>query len=125
MNKTGQFYLIAAFIIIIIFAGLKHVYTSVRTSSDTEHFYDLADEIYFEGNQLIINKILSGNDGDIIDSLKTIRDYYKNGHTNIEVFLFYNRQGVDNSEQIDSKCRNKFCVVLKAKKEGEEIKIVK
>ena len=90
MDKRAQFYLIAAFLIIIVFAGLRYVYTSVRTPIDIEHFYDLADEIYFEGNQLINNRVLEGKtDSEIASEFVNIISYYNNRNPNAELKLVY------------------------------------
>ena len=117
--------MIAAFVIIIIFAGLGHNYVSVNTGFDSSIINDLAEEIKYEGNQLIINKVLNGEQGQINGKLVELRDYYINRHNNVEISLFYNGLRIPNTESMDAQCEDEFCVVVKSERNGEEIKIVK
>jgi hypothetical protein len=137
MLKRGQFYFIAALVIIMIFAGLRFIYISADTSFDSSFINDLGREIHYEGNQLIINRVLDDVDEDeIVLDLGELREYYIHRHNNIEIILFFD-DGDDTwvigevGESIgeaDSECElgtNKvFCVVVESQKDGEEIKIV-
>ena len=52
-NKRGQFFLLAAFVIIGIVVGLSVVSNSATVNEEDKAFYDLAEEIGFETKQVI------------------------------------------------------------------------
>ena len=53
MNKRGQFYIIAAVIVVGIVVGLSSTVNSAFVGGEREQFYDLADEINYETKQVI------------------------------------------------------------------------
>jgi hypothetical protein len=53
MNKRGQFFLIAAIIIIGLIIGFATAVNSVRVGDRNEAFYDLADEVGFETKKVL------------------------------------------------------------------------
>ena len=53
MNKRGQFYIIAAVIVVGIVVGLSSTVNSAVVGGEREQFYDLADEINYETKQVI------------------------------------------------------------------------
>jgi len=73
MNKRGQFFLIAALVVIGIIIGLSIAYTTVKTPREETRVFDLSNEIYYEGAQVIDTGILntdySGNIQNDIDEL--------------------------------------------------------
>ncbi len=61
MKKRGQFYLVAALIIVGITAGLAAIHNSSKTSEEDVAVYDLSQEIDFESAQVIDNGIFQGS----------------------------------------------------------------
>lgn len=93
MEKRGQFYIIAAFVILIAFAGLTYVYTSVRTPVKRVVIYDLAEEVHYEMNQLINNRVFAGeSNSEVAQDIKDFAIYYTNRNPNIEIAMIYGDQ---------------------------------
>ncbi len=61
MKKRGQFYLIAALIIVGIAAGLATIHNSSKTSEEDVAVYDLSQEIDFESAQVIDNGVFKAS----------------------------------------------------------------
>lgn len=53
MNKRGQFFIIAAIIIVSAIAGLTGVANYVETEGNQKAFYDLAEEVGYEGRRVL------------------------------------------------------------------------
>ena len=53
MDKRGQFFLIAAVVIIGLIIGLSVVYNSVKAPKEDSQVYDLSKEIDYESAQVI------------------------------------------------------------------------
>jgi hypothetical protein len=141
MRKRGQFYLIAAMIVILIFSGLAIVYTRVSSNDEGVSLIDLSEEIYFEGNKLIDNRVFSDRSGEIVEDLKLyFVDYYENKYSNIDFALYYD-DGIDineitglginvvSSDEVYDDCEldevKNFCVYLIKEISGEVITGVK
>ena len=89
LKKEGQFYFIAAFIIIAVLSGLSVIYTSIKTQNENIDVNELAKEVRYEVNQLIDNRALTGvNDNQIADNIKDVSSYYKNRYS-IDVIIIY------------------------------------
>ena len=89
LKKEGQFYFIAAFIIIAILSGLSVIYTSIKTQNENIDVNELAKEVRYEVNQLIDNRALAGvNDNQIADNIKDVSSYYKNRY-DLEAIIVY------------------------------------
>ncbi|MEK6844520.1 MAG: hypothetical protein AABX83_03810 [Nanoarchaeota archaeon] len=81
MLKRGQFYFIAAFIIIALLSGLSIIYTSIKTGNENVDINEIVKEIRYEISQLIDNRVIAGvNDNQIADNIKEVSAYYKNRH---------------------------------------------
>lgn len=94
MNKEGQFYLIGVFIIIIVLSGLSYVYNESRVIEgiDGDH---IVDEIIYESNQLIDNRVYAGiSDMDIAGNIKDLAIYYSNRYPGTGIVMVY---GTDSS----------------------------
>jgi len=91
MDKGGQFFLIAAFVIVIIFSGLSYIYTSANVSEGKDFIYDLGDEILYEGNQLIDKNAFDGvASTDIADKINSIiYDFYSRTYPFIDMVFVY------------------------------------
>ena len=75
MHKRGQFFLIAALVVVGILVGLSIAYTTVRTPREETQIYDLSEEIYYEGAQVIDE--LKPQDEDIVVKKTTYSAFYE------------------------------------------------
>jgi hypothetical protein len=91
MNKRGQFFLIAAIIIVGLVIGLANVVNSVGVGNKQESFYDLANEINFETKRVFDYGVYQERE---LDSL--VQGYLEN-YTNYiaeeEVLFIYGNAG--------------------------------
>ena len=94
MKKRGQFYLIAALIIIIILSGLGYVYTSIRAPRESFDIRELAEEIHYEGRQLVDNRAFAGESiGQIALQMKdNFASYYMDKYPNIDIIIVFGTQ---------------------------------
>lgn len=58
MKKKGQFYLVAAVVIVVILFSISTIHNSTKTSDEYSLVYSLADEIKFETSQILDNSAL-------------------------------------------------------------------
>ena len=90
MEKKGQFYLIAVFVIISIISGLVYTYNYARVSEDNIDLNALAEEINYETGELINNRIFAGkNRNEIADEIRKIIVYYDEVYLNTRLKIFY------------------------------------
>ena len=76
MLKRGQFYLMAAIVIIVILSGLSHVYSSIRVINDK---LDLIDNRMYAGE----------TEGEIAGNIKDITDFYSNKYLSVKIVAVY------------------------------------
>src|SRR3989344_903694 len=87
MNKRGQFYLVAALIIVGILIGFSFVYNSVSAIDEDQKIYDLTKEIDFEGSKTIDYGIIKGEvTNNNIDSLISL---YSENYPEHEIAVIY------------------------------------
>lgn len=90
MKKRGQFYLVGAFIIVMIITGLVYVYSSARAPEGESNVVDLADEAYYETKQLIENRLISGStEAEIVKNVSDVVKYYGKKHAYIDIAVIY------------------------------------
>jgi len=90
MNKKGQFFLIAALVIIGIILGLATRYNTVKVSEEDRTVYDLSNEILFEATQVIDNGIFKEIDeGTISDRIENLTDFYSNRNPDSDIIVVY------------------------------------
>jgi len=90
MQKRGQFFLIAALIVIAAIVGFQTVYTSVSIENTDVQTYDLSREIDFEGKQVVQNGVFFGSDSVQIESkVKELTDIYASAHPDSEFLFIY------------------------------------
>lgn len=90
MNKSAQFFIIAALIIsgIILLAGKVYTFSRVETS-DTQ-VYDLSDEIQYETSQVIDNGLFNEKDAiSVKDDLKKLTSYYAESNPDSNINILY------------------------------------
>jgi len=95
LNKRGQFYLIAAIIIVGVLFGLTAIYNSASSQKEDSKVYDLSKEVDFESARVIDSGIFYGrNQSEINDYLYRLIEYYgkTNPPSNI-VLLYGNTKG--------------------------------
>lgn len=85
MNKRGQFYLIAAAIIIAVLLGLTTVYNSATSNDEEIAFYALAKEFKYEMNKVVEHgKYYDLNETEIASNIEEISDSYGNSYSNTD-----------------------------------------
>ena len=89
MNKRGQFFIIAALIIVIIIIGLGTSYVSFKAPEEDIRVYDLSSEINFESSKVIDNGIISGSNTEVYNNLKQLSDSYALLNPDSDFVIYY------------------------------------
>ena len=93
MNKRGQFYLVAALVIIGIITGLATVYNTARGSIEDATVYDLSKEINFEAAQVIDSGIFQAKTYEERSAnIEFLTDFYATQHPNNDLFILYGNE---------------------------------
>lgn len=96
MNKRGQFFLMAAFIIVGIIAGLASVVNVATVNPDRTGFYDLSREVGYETKYLVDYGVYNSYDENAKDEL--VRNFLEKYSDYIgqdrAVFLYGDRNGM-------------------------------
>ncbi|MCH7525503.1 MAG: DEAD/DEAH box helicase family protein [Bacteroidetes bacterium] len=87
MNKRGQFFLIAAVVIVGIVISLSQVANSVKVNDDDKAFYDLSEEIGFETKRVLDYGVFNSKNLD--DLTKDFLVKYKDYIAQEEVLFIY------------------------------------
>jgi hypothetical protein len=96
MNKEGQFFLIAAVVIVGLVITLAAVNISTKTSKEDVTVYDLSEEIDYESNELI-NSGVYQNIGErgINQSVISLARNYSAANPGTDIMIVYgNRQSL-------------------------------
>src|SRR3989344_3374059 len=75
MNKRGQFFLLAALVLVGLLIGLRTLYNSVDSREENFNLSDLSSEVKFESNQVIDNGVFIGETKDAIKN--KVKDLFK------------------------------------------------
>ncbi|MDO8509268.1 MAG: hypothetical protein Q7S27_06335 [Nanoarchaeota archaeon] len=99
MGKRGQFYLIAAFIIILIISGLSYVYTKANVQTENINLAGIAKEIDFELNTAINNAVLK-DEGETatVNRAIEIGNYYLDRYPYIDLIIVYGDRSENNRD---------------------------
>ena len=90
MSKRGQFFLIAAVVIVIIVIGLGVVYNFVTTSEEDKSVYDLSKELNYESAQIIDNGVFnSRTKEDIAKNLENLSTVYAEANPLSDIIIVY------------------------------------
>ncbi len=90
MQKRGQLFLIAAFVIIAILIGLGTVYVSTNAPKEDTQVYDLSKEVDFEASQVIDNGVFTGKSQSEIDSrIQNITTTYAKLNPESDIAVYY------------------------------------
>ncbi|MEK6850392.1 MAG: hypothetical protein AABX85_02360 [Nanoarchaeota archaeon] len=94
MNKKGQFFIVATFIIVTIIFSFGVVYNSAKSeSSYSEDVSSLANSIMYESFQLINNGIYNGTgEKNITDSLLNLTYFYSMSSPTFNISIIYSNQ---------------------------------
>lgn len=87
MHKGGQFFLIAALVIVGIIAGLSTIYVTTRTPPPEATVYDLSKEISSEGSHVIDNGVFK--DKDIINNIEELARQYLSSNPDSDINIIY------------------------------------
>ena len=103
-NKRGQFYLLAAFVIVVVLISLASVKNTVinKDTGTAEKVYDLAEELNFESARVIDYGVVNYEDQKEINELienwtKMYADYAKN-KVGVSKWLFVYGTGGEDGE---------------------------
>jgi hypothetical protein len=96
MHKKGQFFLIAALVIVGIVIGLGAIYVSTTATPRTEtRIYDLSKEIDYESNQVIDYGVYTSTGEKTGSNIKSLMDYYvKTSPDTDMLFIYGNRNSI-------------------------------
>ncbi len=90
MQKRGQFYLIAAIIIIGVIAGLAQTYNVASAPKPNVEILSLAEEINFEGSQILENgAIHSLAEQTVKDRIEILAEHYSTNNPTISFIFIY------------------------------------
>lgn len=93
MQKRGQFYLIAALVIVGIIAGLAGVYNFAKVSENNAIVYDLTSEIDYEASQVIDNGIFFNETSQNLSiQLENLTDYYSSANLGSDLLVIYGNE---------------------------------
>lgn len=93
MNKRGQFFLIAAFVIILILFGLSAIYTTVQTTSTDTAVYDLTKEIKYEANVVIDSGTFNAlTEEQKNKNVQNLTDYYASANLGTDFIVIFGNQ---------------------------------
>lgn len=90
MNKSGQFFLIAALVIIVIIIGLSSLQISTKVSKENTRVYELKNEIELEGRSVVDHGVFVDKTfKQVQDHIVELMEYYaeSNPGMNITVVL--------------------------------------
>lgn len=89
-NKRGQFFLIAAAIIIAVLLGLTTIYNSATSSNEEVAFYSLAQEFRYEMNKVVEHgKYYDLTDEQIASNLEQVSDSYSSTYSTTDFLAVY------------------------------------
>ncbi len=90
MRKKGQFFLIAALIIIGVLIGLGTIYNSFSSKEEDTTVYDLSKEINFESSRVLDNGLYSSLSSDQIKSnIDNLTSYYQKQNLGNDIAIIY------------------------------------
>lgn len=94
MNKKGQFFLIAALVIVGLIVGLGAIYISTKNPPKLGvQLYDLSREIDFESNRVIDKGILEVKPhAEISEEVMGLASYYANATPGADLIIVYGNE---------------------------------
>lgn len=93
MKKRGQFYLIAAIVLISILAGLAITKNRASKLEEDATVYDLSEEINYEAAQLVDSGILNEvSEEDLEQNLENLTDFYAKANPEKQLLILYGNE---------------------------------
>ena len=93
MNKRGQFFLIAAVVIISILFGLSAIYTTAETPTEDPLVYDLTKEIKYETGAVIDSGVFNALTEEQRDrNIENLTDYYASANVGSDLIVIFGDQ---------------------------------
>ena len=89
MKRRGQFYLIAALVIIAVITGLATIYNYAKVTEEDTTVYDLTSEIDYEASQVIDRGLFSNATANISFQLENLTDYYARTNTGSDFLIIF------------------------------------
>lgn len=93
MNKRGQFFIIAAIIIVAVLASISSVATQARTGEPNARLYDLSSEIAFESRRVLDYGVYTGNNPQELLA-NFLRQYIDTVNLEQAVFIYGNQESL-------------------------------
>lgn len=90
MNKKGQFFLIAAVIIVGVVITLAAINISTTTPKEDATIYDLSKEINYESNQLIDKGVYLNEDSEY--KILSLARNYSNANPDTDMLIIFGNQ---------------------------------
>ena len=92
-NKRGQFFLIAAVVIVSILFGLSAIYTNIETPSEDNSVYDLTKEIKYEAGVVIDSGVFNALTEEERDkNVENLTDYYASANLGSDFIIIFGNQ---------------------------------
>lgn len=93
MNKRGQFFLLAAIVIIGVVFGLSRIYTTIEAPTEDSTIYDLTNEIRYEANTIIDSGIFNAVDKQQRDdNIESLTDHYASRNLGSDFVIIHGNQ---------------------------------
>lgn len=89
MNKKGQAFLIIALVVVGIIIGLSATYTQTKSSKEETKIFDLSDEIYYEGAQVVNHGTFNNQGQSTAANVETLLSNYSKLNPDSEIILLY------------------------------------
>jgi len=90
MKKKGQFFLIAAFVVIGILLSIGTIYNAIQTNTEETHVYDLSEELAYESYSVIDYGIYNSlTQTSIQNRLTNLTNYYAKLNPSNEILTIY------------------------------------
>lgn len=94
MNKKGQFFLVAALIIIALIIGFSTIYNSAHTLAGDSKIFTLAHDIKFEGIQIMNYGVFNNFSQTAINkNIKNFSGFYAKSNPDSDILLIYGNKG--------------------------------
>jgi len=96
MNKRGQFFLVAAVVIIAVLIGLATVYSNIEIPKEDSAIYDLSKEMNYEAGAVIDSGMFNSiSDGERSMNIENLTDYYAKVNPGTDLlFVYGDRDGM-------------------------------
>jgi len=89
MDKRGQFFLFAAFLISIILFSLGIVFNSAPIIRENNLAENIADEMSYEASELLNHEYIQGKQADSESNILKLSDSFASNYKNAEIIIVY------------------------------------